>query len=101
MKRPPKTDMEIRFRRLLEENFPYTVIQSRKGNIPDWKRAIIDYLYNEKNLYKFQIARILDLDHSTVGYHIKNEIYCKDYDEFKKNVFSKFKETFQEIPYPF
>ena len=50
MKRPPKTDMEIRFRRLLEENFPYTVIQSRKGNIPDWKRAIIDYLFNELNL---------------------------------------------------
>ena len=68
MKRPPKTDMEIRFRRLLEENFPYTVIQSRKGNIPDWKRAIIDYLYNELNLTNMEITRITGLDHTTVKY---------------------------------
>ena len=91
----PKTELEKSLRTTLEVNFPYTVSKSRKGRATDWKRAVIDFLYNEKNLCKLQIARILDLDHSTVGYHIKNEIYCKDYDEFKKNIFSKFKEVLQ------
>ena len=95
MKKHPKTTLEESIRTTLEVNFPYTVSKSRKGRTTDWKRAVIDFLYNEKNLYKLQIARILDLDHATVGYHIKNEIYCKDYDEFKKNVFSKFKEVLQ------
>ena len=95
MKKQPKTTLEESIRTTLEVNFPYTVSKSRKVITTDWKRAVIDFLYNEKNLYKFQIARILDLDHATVWYHIKNEIYCKDYDEFKKNVFSKFKEVLQ------
>ena len=95
MKRPPKTDMEIRFRRLLEENFPYTVIQSRKGNIPDWKRAIIDYLFNELNLTNMEITRITGLDHTTVKYHVENEICCKRYNEFKQERFNEFKQVLQ------
>ena len=95
MKRPPKTDMEIRFRRLLEENFPYTMIRSRRGEIPSWKRAIVDYLYHELKLTNMEITRIVGLDHTTVKYYMENEICCKKYNEFKQERFAQFKEFLQ------
>ena len=95
MKRPPKTDMEIRFRRLLEENFPYTMIRSRRGEIPSWKRAIVDYLYHELELTNMEITRIVGLDHTTVKYYMETEICCKKYNEFKQERFAQFKEVLQ------
>ena len=95
MKESPKTELEKNLRTTLEVRFPDTVSKSRKGRSTDWKRAIIDYLYNEAKLAKIEIARVLKIDHTTVLYHLKNELCCKEYDRFKNNVFNQFREELQ------